>query len=206
MKLKYTANQEQLACSIVENTCTVAVGVAGTGKTLVSLITAVNQLKQGEIDQILITRTLVGAGSDIGWLPGNAQEKSAPYFLFIHEYLKQLLDKEYDKYIQREKIKVLPLEILRGHTYHNCIIIADEAQNNTPSQIKMLIGRLGRESKIVIIGDSRQRDIDVSDGLYFCENELQGLEDCAVIKMSYKDVMRNPKVAHILKRFDERGH
>lgn len=207
--IKPTQNQEQLICSIIENDLTICSGFSGTGKTLFSLQTAVNQLKSGAIDQIVIARTIVNIGKNIGSLPGSLKERIDPYYTFINDYLKILLDKNYQKYIKEEIIKIIPLEMMRGHTYDRAIMILEESQNATPTQIKAFITRMGKHSKCVVIGDVSQKDtLREENGLEFCIEQFDGLinQKIGVIKMDYNDIKRNDKLKYIIRVFDEAGY
>lgn len=205
MKLTPTPNQEQLISGIINNDVCICSGFAGTGKSFWTLLTAVGQLKQKHVSNILICRSLVSVGKDIGSLPGDVKEKSDPYFIFVTEYLKEMLSREYDKYIKEETVKTYPVELLRGHTYHNTFMILDEAQNCDPAQIKMFLSRMGKNSRAVVIGDVTQKDTNKENGLKFCvdhfgDNKTQG---CCVVKLGYEDIKRNTKIQHILRVFDE---
>ena len=201
-KIKPTENQELLVRSIIENQLSVIEGPAGSGKTLWSLITSINQLKQGNFEQILLTRPLVSVGKEFPSLPGNVDEKIQPYMLTFFEYLKELINGDLKL---RSKILIRPLELMRGHTYHNTILILDEVQNAFPKQVKMFISRAGKNSKVIISGDKTQSDIKYTNGLEFCLNNLKGVEHCNIVNLGYQDIMRNTELAHVIKIFDECG-
>lgn len=208
-KIEYTENQQNYIRTIIDNHVTVCEGPAGSGKTLIAITVAVEQLKLGHIDKIVISRSLVGVGRDIGFMPGDVESKADPYFVFIKEYLKESLDHDYEVWKKQEKFKLLPIELMRGHTYHNSFLILDEAQNTSPMEIKMFISRMGRNSKCIIIGDKNQQDIHVANGLKFCleklgpeENPVRG---CGICRLTYDDIKRNPEIKHILKAFDDAG-
>lgn len=210
-KLRYTDNQENYIRTIIDSHVTICNGPQGTGKTLLALIVAANQLRQGNVEKILVSRSLVGVGGrEIGFMPGDLESKADPYFVFIKSYLKEIFDSEYENYIKHGKIQITPIEVLRGHTYHNTFMILEEASNCTPTEIKMFIGRMGRNSKCVILGDTSQKDTIYGDnGLAFCMKFL-GPEDnpirgCGIATLTYDDVKRNPEVKHILQAFDDNG-
>lgn len=210
IKLKPTENQKAFICSIVENTITVCSGFAGTGKTIFAVITAVNQLKQGTINQIIITRPLTCVGRNIGSLPGSLQERSAPYFAHVEDYFKEILEKEYYTLLKQEVIKYVPTELMRGHTYDDAIIIVEESQNLSIHQMKTVISRIGKNSKCVISGDVTQKDTDSreTNGLLFCMNNFEKppLDKVGVVRLGYEDIKRNPHIQHILRIFDENNY
>lgn len=124
--LKPTENQEQLIHSIINNDVTLCSGPGGAGKSLFAIRTAINQLKQANIEQIIISRNIVNVGKTIGTLPGDADEKCEPYFDYVHEYLQMFLQEKYRKAIHDESVRLIPVELMRGHTYNNAICILDE--------------------------------------------------------------------------------
>lgn len=196
-------NQANFIKSIHDNDITICNGPAGSGKSLLAISTACDYLLQGKIDKILISRTIVAAGHDLGAFKGDIDEKVSPYFLAQAEYLNQILGKNY-KNLLNNKIFLRPLEILRGHSYHNAIIILDEASNCDAFQIKLFISRLGEKSKAIIIGDCKQKDVE-TNGLNFCLNYLKDISNCAICQLSYDDIFRNKNIAEILKIFDNAG-
>lgn len=207
-KLELTPNQQDYVRSIIENTLTICSGVAGTGKSILAVKTAISQLEQGNFEQIIITRSLVNVGREIGSLPGSLKERSEPYFAHIHEYLKMFLDKKYEKYIKDEIIRIIPTEMIRGHTYDRAIIICDEAQNLNPTQIKTVISRMGKKSKCIIEGDPRQQDAYKQvNGLAFCVEHFEhpAIPKVGVVKLGYEDIKRNEDIKHILQIFEENG-
>lgn len=209
-RLEFTPNQHEYIRTIHENHVTICAGPAGSGKSLLALITAANQLKQGEVEKILISRSLVGVGGrQIGFMPGDLESKADPYFVFVKAYLKELFEREYDDFIKKGKIQITPIEVLRGHTYHNTFMILEEASNCTASEIKMFIGRMGRRSTCVIIGDVTQQDTHNDNGLAFCLKHLgpadNPVKGCGISILNYDDVKRNPEVKHILRTFDDNG-
>ena len=180
-----------------------------THNTLFTLQTAVNQLKQNHIDQIIISRSLVNVGREIGSLPGTLEERSKPYFMFIHAYLQDFLAQDYYKALKDNKIDIIPVEMIRGHTYHNAIMILDEAQNCDPTQIKTFISRMGHNTHCVVIGDIKQKDTYHEDnGLEFCVDHFgkNNIKGCNVVQMGYEDIKRNKYIGNILRVFDENAY
>lgn len=137
-----------------------AVGPAGTGKTYAAVLDAIIKFRKGECTKIIITRPMVGAGGeDLGTLPGGVQEKVAPWCIPILDIFKEFYSKyEVDQMLDREEIEIAPLAIMRGRTLKNATVIADEAQNMTPEQMKMLMTRIGSGSRMIITGDIEQHD------------------------------------------------
>lgn len=174
-----------------------------THNTLLAVNTACKLLLQAKIDNILITRTIISAGGDLGAFTGNIHEKCEPYFYAHYNYLQKILGKNYKSYINN-KIFIEPLEILRGRTYDKCVLILDEASNCDISQVKLFITRMGQDSKVVIIGDTHQNDIN-GNGLRFCLNYLPKVGGCHVCYLTYDDILRNPKLSRILEVFDKFG-
>jgi phosphate starvation-inducible PhoH-like protein len=199
-----TVNQSKFLKAVTNNDVVICDGPAGTGKTLLSIGIACEWLLAGKMESILIARTLIGCG-DIGTFPGTEFEKAEPYFYAHLAYFKKILGTDYRKYMQNEKIILKPLEMLRGHTYDKTIMILDESQNADGKQIKMFLSRMGHYSKAIIVGDVTQSDFDPA-GFRFCTSFLEGLENCEVIKFDYTDILRNTRIGHILKVFDDNGY
>lgn len=198
-----TKNQHNFVKSILDNDITICDGPAGSGKTYLSISIACKLLLQAKIDNILITRTIISSGGDLGAFTGNIHEKCEPYFYSHYNYLQKILGKNYKSYINN-KIFIEPLEILRGRTYDKCVLILDEASNCDISQVKLFITRMGKDSKAVIIGDTHQNDVN-GNGLRFCLNYLSKVDGCYVSYLTYDDILRNPKLAKILEVFDKFG-
>ena len=181
----------------------ICTGPAGTGKTLFACRTALEQLKERKISQIVITKPLVSVeGEDIGFLPGNMRAKMSPW---IESYLDIFKDyypaHQLEDMIKKETIKLAPLAYCRGNTYTNSFVICDESQNTTPRQMKMLLTRLGERSKMVIVGDVEQQDNSGLSGLSDFLNRYEGKshEEIACIKLGEEDVCRSALVKYLLK-------
>ena len=158
-----TFGQKKYCNTIKENTITIGVGPAGTGKTYLAVAMAVTAFRAQQVNRIILTRPAVEAGEKLGFLPGDLQQKVDPYLRPLYDALFDMLGAEtYQKYLERGNIEVAPLAYMRGRTLDDSFIILDEAQNTTPEQMKMFLTRLGFNSKMVITGDVTQ--IDLPDG------------------------------------------
>lgn len=163
IKFKQVLNEEQKQAKqiILENDVTVLKGNAGAGKTFVAVQCALDLLFIGDVDQVVITRPTVSK-EEIGFLPGDIKEKMDPWLAPIYQNMYSLYDKvKVDKYIEDEKIKIVPFAFIRGITFCKAFVIVDEAQNVTHEQMEAVIGRLGKESKMVICGDLSQNDLKI---------------------------------------------
>jgi phosphate starvation-inducible PhoH-like protein len=170
-----TKNQEKYIDYLNEDTfkLIIAVGPAGTGKTLFACLKAISQLKNGEINKLIVTRPVVTVEEDIGFLPGNIVKKMDPWTRPIFDLFLEFFSKsELDNYINSNVIEISPLAFMRGRTFKNSFIIADEMQNSSPNQMKMLTTRIGINSKMVITGDLKQSDIQSENGLYDLVNKI----------------------------------
>lgn len=199
-----TKNQSAFMDAIKNNYITICEGPAGTGKTLCALSLACEYLLNGQVEKILISRNIIACG-DLGALPGDEGEKSAPYFIPYFDYLEKILGRDSYKKRLNKDIFLRPLELLRGHTYHRTIMILDEAQNSEGRQIKLFMSRMGENSKCIILGDERQSDTNAG-GFRFCLNYLDNIEGLAISRLDYTDIMRSPILAPILRVFDNNGY
>ena len=201
-----TLGQQKYIESIRENTVTLAVGPAGTGKTYLAVAMAVTAFRAKEINRIILTRPAVEAGEKLGFLPGDLQQKVDPYLRPLYDGLFDMLGAEnFQKYQERGNIEVAPLAYMRGRTLDDSFIILDEAQNTTCEQMKMFLTRLGTNSKMVVTGDVTQ--IDLPDGkrsgLIEATKVLKNIDDIAVVRFSEKDVVRHSLVQEIVKAYEK---
>lgn len=182
-----------------------AVGPAGTGKTMIATIAALKKLHSGEISKIVITRPAISVDEQHGFLPGTLIEKMQPWVLPILDYFYQYYDKKtVIKMIENDVIEIAPLAYMRGRTFHNCCILADECQNSTPSQMKMLLTRIGTNSKIVVTGDMSQHDRGYEqNGLKDIINRLHPNVGIDICYFSGKDVERHPIIEDIIKMYND---
>jgi phosphate starvation-inducible PhoH-like protein len=203
-----TVGQRTYCDNIKDNTITIGVGPAGTGKTYLAVAMAVTAFRAQEVNRIILTRPAVEAGEKLGFLPGDLQQKVDPYLRPLYDALFDMLGAEtYQRYVERGNIEVAPLAYMRGRTLDDSFIILDEAQNTTGEQMKMFLTRLGFNSKMVITGDVTQ--IDLPDGkrsgLKEAVRVLRGVEDIAIFKFTEKDVVRHRLVQDIIRAYERAG-
>lgn len=195
-----TENQKKYILSIIENDITFCTGVSGTGKTFVAAGLACQKLHEGEISKIVVTRPLVCTGKDIGALPGEIDEKVMPYLSPLEESFKFFLNDMYRDYFKDGHIVYKPLELMRGSTFNNAIMILDEAQNCSIEQIKMFITRIGQNSKVIINGDLNQTDLrrDGASALTYCVKKLSSVKGVGVVNFTTADIQRNGIIGRVL--------
>ena len=200
-----TIGQKRYVEAIRDNTVTIGVGPAGTGKTYLAVAMAVAAFRSKAVNRIILTRPAVEAGEKLGFLPGDLQQKVDPYLRPLYDALFDMLGAEnFQKCQERGDIEVAPLAYMRGRTLDDCFIILDEAQNTTSEQMKMLLTRLGFGSKIVITGDITQIDLpgDKGSGLREAMRVLKGVDDIAIMKLNESDVVRHALVQKIIKAYE----
>ncbi len=202
-----TLGQRQYVESIKNNTITIGVGPAGTGKTYLAVAEAVSAFRAKEVNRIILTRPAVEAGEKLGFLPGDLQQKVDPYLRPLYDALFDMLGAEnFQKCQERGDIEVAPLAYMRGRTLDDSFIILDEAQNTTSEQMKMFLTRLGFNSKAVVTGDITQIDLPdgKKSGLKDAIKILKNIDDIAISRLTGKDVVRHRLVQEIIKAY-ERG-
>ena len=203
-----TVGQRKYIDAIKNNTVTIGVGPAGTGKTYLAVAAAVSAFRAKEISRIILTRPAVEAGESLGFLPGDLQQKVDPYLRPLYDALYDMLGAEnFQKCQERGDIEVAPLAYMRGRTLDDSFIILDEAQNTTCEQMKMFLTRLGFNSKAVVTGDVTQIDLPKgkTSGLKDAVRILKGIDDIAIRRLTAKDVVRHRLVQEIIKAYERNG-
>jgi len=193
-------NQRELLDAMAENNLTLALGPAGTGKTYLAISAAVEALDEGRVGRIVLSRPAVEAGESLGFLPGDLQEKLAPYLRPLYDALSDRMGgKRLRSALADGSIEIAPVAYMRGRTLNNAFVVIDEAQNCTYGQIKMLLTRLGWHSTMVLTGDPDQSDLLPGlSGLSDIADRLGRLDDIAVVRLGERDIVRHPLVASML--------
>ena len=201
-----TLGQKKYVDAIREKMITFGLGPAGTGKTYLAMAMAITAFKRNEVGRIILTRPAIEAGEKLGFLPGDLQSKIDPYLRPLYDALYQIMGAEsFIKNSVKGLIEVAPLAYMRGRTLDNAFIILDEAQNTTPAQMKMFLTRIGFGSKVVITGDSTQKDLPAgqTSGLDVAVSVVKNLEDISICRLTSRDVVRHPLVQRIVKAYEE---
>ena len=181
------------------------VGPAGTGKTFLAVVVAVQALLKNEFEKIILTRPAVEAGEKLGFLPGDLQQKINPYLRPLYDAINEFIGSEkLPSLMERGVIEVAPLAYMRGRTLNKAFVIVDEAQNTTPSQMKMVLTRLGFQSRMVVTGDMTQTDLPMNQqsGLVNAIKILKNVEGISFCEFSQKDVVRHPLVQRIVAAYE----
>jgi phosphate starvation-inducible PhoH-like protein len=202
-----TKGQKKYYKAVLENDIVFAVGPAGTGKTYQAVACAVSALKNNEVDRIVITRPVVEAGENLGFLPGDLKEKVDPYLTPLYDALNNMLPPDkLRKYMDNRQIEIAPLAYMRGRTLHNSFIILDEAQNSTQMQMKMFLTRIGVTSKSIITGDITQIDLikGVKSGLVHAISILKKIKGIEFVYFDENDVIRHQLVKDIIKAYSKK--
>ena len=200
-----TLGQKQYVDAMKEKMIVFGLGPAGTGKTYLAMAMAITAFKNDEVGRIILTRPAIEAGEKLGFLPGDLQSKIDPYLRHLYDALYQIMGAEsFNKNMEKGLIEVAPLAYMRGRTLDNAYIILDEAQNTTESQMKMFLTRIGFGSKVVITGDTSQKDLPkgTSSGLDVAIKVLNKVDDIGFCRLSSKDVVRHPLVQKIVKAYE----
>lgn len=199
-----TVGQRQYLHAVNKHAITFGIGPAGTGKTFLAVMMAVQALKQGRVKRIVLTRPAVEAGESLGFLPGDLKEKVDPYLRPIYDALYTIYGREHtERLLERGVIEVAPLAYMRGRTLEDAFVILDEAQNTTVAQMKMFLTRLGFGSKMIVNGDKTQIDLPrgAKSGLIDAERHLQGIKDIDFVHFTATDVVRHPVVSAIINAY-----
>ncbi|MCM1045422.1 MAG: PhoH family protein [Candidatus Gastranaerophilales bacterium] len=201
-----TLGQKEYVDAIRSHMVVFGQGPAGTGKTYLAMAMAVTAFKNEEVSRIILTRPAIEAGEKLGFLPGDLQSKVDPYLRPLYDALYQIMGAEnFARNMEKGLIEVAPLAYMRGRTLDNAYIILDEAQNTTPAQMKMFLTRIGFGSKVVVTGDSSQKDLPAGSksGLDIALKVLGKVEGIAFCSLTSKDVVRHPLVQRIVKAYDD---
>lgn len=201
-----TLGQKQYVQAMKDHMIVFGLGPAGTGKTYLAMAMAITAFKNNEVERIILTRPAIEAGEKLGFLPGDLQSKVDPYLRPLYDALYQIMGAEsFSRNMEKGLIEVAPLAYMRGRTLDNAYIILDEAQNTTESQMKMFLTRIGFGSKVVITGDSSQKDLSpgVKSGLDVAIRVLSKVDEIAFCNLTSKDVVRHPLVQQIVKAYEE---
>ena len=203
--LPRTKHQQEYVQSMQQYDLVFAIGSAGTGKTYLAAIMAVRALQSNQFQKIILTRPAVEAGEKLGFLPGDLQQKVDPYLRPLYDALHEVIEADkIPQMIERGLIEIAPLAYMRGRTLNNAFIIVDEAQNTTPVQMKMILTRLGTNSRMVITGDVSQIDLPPSQksGLVVAVEVLQNIEGIAFHFFDQSDIVRHPLVQKVIDAYD----
>lgn len=200
-----TIGQKEYYYALKNNDVVFGIGPAGTGKTYLAVIFAVQALKNNEVKKIILTRPAVEAGENLGFLPGDLKEKVDPYLRPLYDALYDMLGQEQtERLIEKGTIEIAPLAYMRGRTLEDAYVILDEAQNTTDAQMKMFLTRLGFNSKMIITGDITQIDLPkgVLSGLKRALHILKGVSGIRFVFLSALDVVRHPVVQRIIECYE----
>ncbi|MEB3218407.1 MAG: PhoH family protein [Nostocales cyanobacterium 94392] len=201
-----TFRQRQYIEAIRKRDLTFCIGPAGTGKTFLAVVVAVQALLDNQYEKLILTRPAVEAGEKLGFLPGDLQQKVNPYLRPLYDAINEFIDPDkVPSLIEKGVIEVAPLAYMRGRTLNNAFVIVDEAQNTTPAQMKMLLTRLGFRSRMVVTGDMTQSDLpsQQQSGLLTAFQILKHVEGIAFCEFSQKDVVRHPLVQRIVAAYEQ---
>ena len=211
--IKFKPNPKQITYQTIlrdpRTPLVISTGPAGTGKTLLACNVAIEKLLNGNVDKVVITRPVVSVGQDLGYLPGNIESKMYPWLIPVYDSFYQSIEaRKVELFMENNTIEICPLSYIRGRTFHNSFIIADEMQNSTAMEMKTLLTRMGKDTKLVVTGDLEQCDIP---------NDINGLEDFMAkldkkkydndliqsIEFDIHDVERSDIVKHVLKIYED---
>jgi phosphate starvation-inducible protein PhoH and related proteins len=198
-----TKNQSRYISSIDRNVLTFGLGPAGTGKTYVAAAKAAEALAQKRVSKVIVTRPVVEAGENLGFLPGELEEKFDPYFKPVRAVFEKHMGKGRTEYcLKHGVIEVLPLAYMRGHSFEDAFVIFDEAQNASKVQMKLFLTRLGNDSTAVVNGDLRQRDISAATGMEDALSKLCDVHGVGCVEFTRADVVRSGFVQDVVDAYE----
>jgi len=203
-----TKGQQEYVDAVRDHDVVFSIGPAGTGKTFLAVVMAMDYLKRQLVDRIVLVRPAVEAGEQLGFLPGDLQDKINPYLRPLFDALSDIVGSaQISRYISSGVIEASPLAYMRGRTLNNAFVILDEAQNTTVGQMKMFLTRLGFQSKAVVTGDITQIDLDIRDqsGLVHVREILGNTEGVSFVDLDGRDIVRHPLVRRIVEAFEAAG-
>jgi phosphate starvation-inducible protein PhoH and related proteins len=202
-----TQNQKDYFQLLNSKDIVFAYGPAGTGKTFLAVAKAVASLQQGLVKRIVLSRPAVEAGEKLGFLPGDLKEKVDPFLRPIYDALYEMMPyDQVEKKLANNIIEIAPIAFMRGRTLEDCFIILDEAQNTTKIQMKMFLTRLGKNSKMVVVGDNTQIDLisKYDSGLIDASKKLKNIQDIGFIELDQRDVIRHEVVRKIINAYEQK--
>lgn len=203
----FTKGQLRYIETMLKNDLTFCIGPAGTGKTYLAVAVAVSMLRKKQIRKIVLARPAVEAGERLGFLPGDLQAKVNPYLRPLFDSLEDMMEfGQMRKFMEMDIIEVIPLAFMRGRTLNEAVVICDEAQNTSPSQMLMFLTRLGRGSKMIITGDITQVDLEPGQmsGLVDAIQTLAGIPGIGVVELQREDIVRHRLVHSIVQAYEEK--
>lgn len=201
-----TIGQKKYIQALRDNTVTICIGPAGTGKTYLAVAMALKALKEKQIDRIIVSRPAIEAGEKLGFLPGDLQQKVDPYLRPLYDAFHSLVGPEKtQQYLEKGIIEIAPIAYMRGRTLDNAFVTVDESQNVDLPILKMILTRLGENSKIILTGDVTQIDLpnEKKSGLAECAQLLKGIEGIEIVHLTNRDVVRHRLVKEIVKAFEK---
>lgn len=200
-----TQNQHNYIVAVSESDVTICSGPAGTGKSYQAIGLACQYLLEGRFKHILYTRSIISCDNEIGFLKGSLDEKLEPHFMSAVDYFHEFIGKaKTESLIAYGNLKFFPVELIRGQTHNDTLMIIDECQNITKKQLKLFMTRMGKGSKMIILGDERQSDIG-PNGFEFCLAKMQDIPNVSIVKLDRSDIMRHPVLGEVIAVFENNG-